>query len=74
MWHCAVRFLSRILLPTSKVVVVQWAPEGENGNQAGAGSMSDMSASGRESRRRHLWVGGLPDEIDEAGIQEYFSK
>ena len=36
--------------------------------------MSYGLGSSRERESRHLWVGGLPDDIDEAGIKEYFSR
>ena len=37
-------------------------------------SHSQGQGSGREKESRHLWVGGLPDDIDEAGIKEYFTR
>ena len=36
--------------------------------------MSHTRGSSRERESRHLWVGGLPDDIGEAGIKEYFTK
>jgi hypothetical protein len=36
--------------------------------------MSYGQGSGRERESRHLWVGGLPDDIGEAGIKEFFSR
>lgn len=37
-------------------------------------SYSHGGGSSRERESRHLWVGGLPDDIDETGIKDYFSK
>ncbi len=35
----------------------------------------DMTAPDSSTKEsRHLWVGGLPDTIDEAKIKDYFSK
>ncbi len=37
------------------------------------GSTGSVDRS-REKESRHLWVGGLPDKIDEAGIRDYFTR
>lgn len=28
----------------------------------------------RDRESRHLWVGGLPDDVDEVGIKDFFTR
>ena len=40
----------------------------------GKEKMASQSLGAANKESRHLWVGGLPDTIDESGIKEYFSR
>ena len=37
-------------------------------------SSMDKSRGDRDRVSRHLWVGGLPDDVGEGGIRDYFTR